>query len=86
LKAELILAYLISFHFGLQVWLAFATAVFLFSGSFVEQKHRARRAGQGCSKVAAKPLGIRKFSGFLPKAAMTLRRRCAPVEGRFFHT
>jgi hypothetical protein len=30
--------------------------------------------GQGCSKVAAKPLGMRKFSGFLPKAATTLER------------
>jgi hypothetical protein len=29
---------------------------------------------QGCSKVAAKPLWVRKFSGFLPKAATTLER------------
>ena len=28
----------------------------------------------GCSKVAAKPLGMGKFSGFLPKAATTLER------------
>jgi hypothetical protein len=31
---------------------------------------------QGCFKVAAKPPGMRKFSGFLPKAATTLERPC----------
>jgi hypothetical protein len=39
-----------------------------------ENSHR--RSGQGCSKVAAKPLGMRKFSGFLPKATTTLERPC----------
>ena len=33
-----------------------------------------RGDGQGCSKVASKPLVMRKFSGFLPKAATTLER------------
>jgi hypothetical protein len=50
LKAELILAYLISFHFGLQVWLALAFAVFPFSGQIVEQKRLARRA-DGCISI-----------------------------------
>jgi hypothetical protein len=29
---------------------------------------------EGCSKVASKPLVMRKFNGFLPKAATTLER------------
>ena len=35
----------------------------------------ARQDLQGGSKVAAKPLGMRKFSGFLPKAATTTLER-----------
>ena len=35
-----------------------------------------KQAEQGCSTVAAKRLGMRKFSGFLPKAAATLERPC----------
>jgi hypothetical protein len=34
---------------------------------------------RGSSKVDAKPLGMRKFSGFLPKATTTLERPCAAV-------
>ena len=36
--------------------------------------------GQGCVKVAAKPLGMRKFSGFMPKAATTSEQP-RPAEG-----
>ena len=43
-------------------------------------KADAPQVRQGNSKVAAKLLGMRKFSGFLPKAATTLERPRIPVE------
>jgi len=43
--------------------------------------NRGRAGRQGCSKVAAKRLGMRKFSGFLPKAVTTLERPWAGRKG-----
>ncbi len=41
---------------------------------FDKHKEQGEGSRQGCSKLAAKLLGMRKFSGFLPKAATTLER------------
>jgi len=99
LKAELILAYLISFHFGLQVRLAFATAVFLFSGRIVEQKHPAKNVSP-CVPLAHLATTFMRFANSLAaRSGERARERgsfhqwwqCheahgAPVEGQFFHT
>jgi hypothetical protein len=41
---------------------------------------------QGCSQAAAKLPGMRKFSGFLPKAATTLERPWLLGEAVLFQT
>jgi hypothetical protein len=42
--------------------------------AFVKDAGEKQGLEQGCSEVAAKPPGMPRFSGFLPKAATTLER------------